>query len=214
MPGRVRIALFNTGVGLKKYDPDPHWQVVAASNNPQFKPRPALMTAIGAGYEPFFLPNDAARSQWIASAKEVAVFLNRLPVVDPSLSDPRKYVVYTFRTTFDLGGMLPHTAFLRGRLLAGNHVTAIRLNGRNLDMPKCHWNAALDQWAEFRADRGFVEGTNVLEIDVFNNNSKDSGVVCRVELEGFASRAGAAETTDHEMREMRRWSDSQKRSNL
>ena len=45
MPRRVPIKLFNTGVGLKEGDPDPHWQLVARSDDPHFKPRPAVVTA-------------------------------------------------------------------------------------------------------------------------------------------------------------------------
>ena len=42
MPKSVPIVLFNTGVGLKEGEPDPHWQVVARSDDPKFKPQPAL----------------------------------------------------------------------------------------------------------------------------------------------------------------------------
>ncbi len=41
MPKSVPITLFNTGVGLKPGDPDPHWQIVSRSDDPTFKPRPA-----------------------------------------------------------------------------------------------------------------------------------------------------------------------------
>ena len=46
MPRRVRIKMFNTGVNLKVGDPDPHWQLVARSDDPKFKPRPAMVTSI------------------------------------------------------------------------------------------------------------------------------------------------------------------------
>ena len=194
MPGRVRIALFNTGVRLKKEAPDPHWQVVAASNDPQFKPRPALVTAIGTGYESFFLPNDPARSQWIASALD-GIMRFGPSIISHSQRSPRGRIVYTFHTTFDLSGMLPDTAILQGRLLAGNNVAAIRLNGRNLDVPKYKWTKSLIHWATFQTDRGFVEGINVLEIDVFNDCYEGNGhVLCRVELEGSALRAAVGTT--------------------
>ena len=44
-PAGRRSKLFNTGVGLKEGDPDPHWQLVARSDDPHFKPWPAVVTA-------------------------------------------------------------------------------------------------------------------------------------------------------------------------
>ena len=44
MPRRVRIKMFNTGMNLKEGDRDPHWQLVARSDDPKFKPRPAVVT--------------------------------------------------------------------------------------------------------------------------------------------------------------------------
>ena len=116
MPKSVPIKLFNTGAGLKKGDPDPHWQVVSRSDDPNFKPRAAVVVkpvpANGA--------DNPSRSQWIA------------PSGDFWLPDD---VVYVFRTTFDLTGLLPSRAALRGRFIADDRVIAIRLNGRRLKVP-------------------------------------------------------------------------------
>ena len=103
-------------------------------------------------------------------------------------------MTYTFRTTFDLAGAAPETAVLRGQFLADNHVTAIRLNGRNVDVPKQHQGVPFAYWAEFKVADGFVAGTNVLEIDVLNkdprrppdNSPHFSPMALRVELHGSA----------------------------
>ena len=49
MPRRVAIQAFNTGAGLDEGQPDPHWQLVARSDDPSFKPQPALVTAVVLG---------------------------------------------------------------------------------------------------------------------------------------------------------------------
>ncbi len=128
------------------------------------------------------LPNDPARSQWIslfADTGEKAY----LP----------EEVTYTFRTTFDLTGTSPDTAVLQGRFMADNHVDAIRLNGRHVDVPAhdCggDWRQGyrFQEFHDFKATHGFVEGTNVLEIVVFNGDfdfrpGRRSPMLCRVEL--------------------------------
>ena len=79
----------------------------------------------------------------------------------------RNGVVFTFRTSFNLKGMRPSTAFLHGRFVADNHVRAIRLNGHEVSVPR-HGYEEFGYFHGFSSDRGFVEGLNVLEIDVEN----------------------------------------------
>ena len=176
MPKSAPIQFFNTGKGLKTGDPDPHWQIVSRSDDPHFKPRPAVVVnpvpANGA--------DNPSRSQWIA------------PAADFWLPDD---VVYTFRATFDLTGLLPSRAALRGRFIADDMVIAIRLNGRRLKVPLQHEGEPYVHWTNFSANAGFVKGTNVLEIDVLNANLRispserhamktRSPTYCIVELEG------------------------------
>jgi hypothetical protein len=102
---------------------------------------------------------------------------------------------YTFRTTFDLVGRAPESAVLRGRFLADNHIDAIRLNGQSVTVPEHGTSAPFDQFHSFAAKSGFVTGTNVLEIVVYNLPSlrlqrDDTPMALRVELEGVALRAG------------------------
>ena len=185
MPKSLPMVLFNTGVGLKEGDPDPHWQIVARSDDPSFKPRPAIVVRAGL---PEDLQNDPARSQWLSPLGEVV-----LP----------EEVVYVFRTTFELKTPFSRAA-LRGRFIADDRVVGIRLNGRSLNVPLQHDGEPFCYWTKFRAAAGFVKGKNVLEIDVLNANpatppsqrrTAKSRVGCRVELEGeiFCEPASSGE---------------------
>ena len=179
MPKSVPITLFNTGVGLKEGDPDPHWQLISRSDDPKFKPRPSRVRVAGNAA----LENDPARSQWIS-------------LVGGEVKLPED-VTYVFRTTFDLTGMLPSTAVLRGKCIADDRVTAIRLNGRRLTVPLQPDGEPFIYWTEFHATAGFVKGINVLEVDVLNagpfsppsqRRLMKSRMSCRVELEGEVCR--------------------------
>ena len=171
----MRIKVFNTGFGLKEGDPDPHWQIVARSDDPRFKPRPAVVTHINYSW-PESRPNAPAESQWLS--------------VDRELTPVPNWVTYTFRTTFEVPGLLPGSAVLRGRFIADNHVKAVRLNGVAMSVDE-HGYSELVWFAGFSGKKGFVEGTNTLEIDVDNGdpNGGDAGasvsaMMLRVELDG------------------------------
>jgi hypothetical protein len=180
MPRRIPMQLFNTGMGLKPGDADPHWRIVAVSNDPRFKPRPAVVTRIDMSkmntsqidreLSPYLAENPA-RSQWVSTADGM-----------PSVPNG---VTYTFRTTFELADMTPGSAFLHNptSILMCGQVKAIRLNGRRV-MMELDANGA-PQW---RADQKFVEGTNALEIDLQSGNPAQPGtaspVLLRVELSG------------------------------
>ncbi len=174
MPRRIPIRLFNTGIELREGDPDPHWQLVARSDQPHFKPRPAVVTAVDFG---FWLANYAARSQWIST--------------DNGPPELPNGVTYTFRMTFELADVPPEGAVLRGRFIADDYVAAIRLNGKQLPVPE-HRKAVppFDCFSdEFSVASGFVEGANALEIDVVNSGEpsapRESGHMgLRVELGG------------------------------
>jgi hypothetical protein len=174
MPRRVNIKLLGTGVNIKPGDDDPHWQLVARSDDPKFKPRPAVVISLK---DSRYLENQPSRSQWISVAK------------NPTMPDD---VVYTFRTTFDLTDLRPQTAVLHGRFAVDNHVEAIRLNGRQLHIIR-HGHEEFGLLHAFSTERGFVEGVNVLEIDVKNGDPDDispaSAVLLLVELEGSALTA-------------------------
>lgn len=174
MPKRVRIKMFNTGVNLDVGQRDPHWQLVARSDNPRVTPLAAVVT-------------DASPNPWLANQRDRSQWLT-------TVASTPNGVVFTFRTTFDLKGMRPSSAVLRGRFVADNHVSAIRLNGRDVSVPE-HSYEDFSFLRSFSSNHGFVEGLNVLEIDVENLSpganapSHFNPMGLLVELEGSAMSA-------------------------
>jgi len=144
--------LWNTGCGVNVGEPDSHWQLVARSDQPNLTPRAAVVTECNASR----VANDPKRSQWIS----IVANPSQLP----------EGVVYTFRSTFELpDGAYLDRAIISGRFWADDHVEAIRLNGKKVDVPfhECGWQAATYA-VEFNIREGFVKGKNVLEFDVLN----------------------------------------------
>ena len=76
-------------------------------------------------------------------------------------------VTYTFRTTFELTGRRRGRPSA-GRFIADNHVTAIRLNGTAVSVPNTATKNLSANFTRSRSRKGFVDGTNVLEMEVFN----------------------------------------------
>jgi hypothetical protein len=168
---RIVLPVFNTGAGCKEQSSDPHWQIVAVSNDPEFQPRQALVTTPNRRWR----ADAPERSQWISMTPRWQQF---------SPND----VTYTFRTSFELGDdVLPETAVLKGWFIADNMVRAIRLNGKSEPVPDQVWDAA-DLFRGFTLKQGFVRGTNMLEFDVENlnpvNHRVSSPMGLRVDLEG------------------------------
>ncbi len=184
MPGRRPIAVFNTGIGLKEGAPDPHWQIVARSDDPHFKARLAVVTSRGTGWERVvWLENEPRRSQWISLANG-----------PPEVPDG---VVYTFRTTFELADARLETAVMRGWFVADDHVIAIRINGKPVQAPPWQDGDFLDRYKTFWIREGFVEGANVLEFDVLNGQQLGRGggaspMGFLAELEGTCVTGGRA----------------------
>ena len=194
MPGAVPIGLFNTGIGLKYGDPDPHWEVVSRSDDPTFKPQPAIVVSRDAAYyakqvypgkpqNPYESKEALARSQWVS------------PIGDVDLPEG---VVYVYRTRFDLTGMLLSRTMLKGRCLADDHVVAVRLNGRSLKLPPQHVGRAVHLLDWFLCHLGICErrqraGDRRVErrspqASRGGPHREVSNRRLRVELEGTASR--------------------------
>ena len=186
MPRSTPIVLFNTGIGLKKGDADPHWQVVARSDDPKFA---------------------RGRRWWCGRESR-----GTCKTIPPARNGSRlgnvvlpEDVVYVFRTTFDLKETSFSRAALRGKFIADDRVVAIRLNGRNLNVPLQHDGEPFLYWTKFRAAAGFVKGKNVLEFDVLNANpftspsqrrTSKSRMCCRVEMQGEVFGSGEASGGD------------------
>jgi len=173
MPRWVPIKVFNTGIGLKEGDEDPHWQIVARSDQPDFMPQPAVVSMLPMG---MWCGNDPRNSQWISTGE--------------GWQDLPNGVTFTFRTQFELLDALPKSAVLVVRFMADNHVNSIRLNGKELPVPNHEYNHPFTRFTKLTLREGFVRGPNILEIDVFNGVlEKDVNILSpmcfRAELEGW-----------------------------
>lgn len=202
MPKRVPIRIFGTGAGLKAGEPDPHWQVIARSSDKQFQPRPAMV------FEPVrrvsqangkdvleqvfehgvWLANDPPNSRWISLAQETIPFGE----------------VVTFKTTFDLTGLMPQSVEMEGQYIADDQVVAVRLNGHPWRVaPESEGHSAFTVWRVFQIPAGhFVAGENSLEVDVLNQALPDDErqvggyLAFRAQLKGTALTNGRSESRE------------------
>ncbi len=163
-PRWTPVKVFSTGLSIEEGRPDPHWQLVARSDDPGFKPQAAMVVTLSnRAYE----KNAPARSQWISIG-------SKLPKVPNG-------VTYTFRTTFELPSA---KAKLSGGFVADNHVGAIRVNGKAMPVPEHPFSPP--EWRPFVFSEGLVKGLNVLEFDVENGAAWESAetgpMALRVEL--------------------------------
>jgi len=176
---RIPIEVFGTGIGVKAAEPDPHWQLLAATNEPNLRPRAAtVVRSLG----PNWVAGSPGAARWIAGCPEWYVLF------PPGGG-------YTFRTTFELGDdALLETATLFGRVFFDAKIHAIRLNDQDIPaseprwQPKYEWEKA-ESVRAIAIARGFVVGRNVLDIAVEAGKTPFAGAAMsslgiRVELEG------------------------------
>jgi len=145
---RGTIDVHSTGLGLKKGDRDPWWQVVAATGDPRFQPEAALVVP--------------ARKYWGGRSSHSVQWVST--TAGPKNISP-KNSTYTFRTTFDLTEMLPETAIIEGWCMVDANLVDIRLNGRSVPLPESNHNLATYGHG-LTLDQGFVNGVNFLEVEV------------------------------------------------
>jgi hypothetical protein len=149
---REPFPLYSTGVGLARGDADPHWQLVAVSTDPEFKPQPAIV----ADPTDKYFADSRERAQWVANNKDHSFMPNGCR--------------WTFRTQFDLSGFDPSTARIAGRIGADDFVVGVRLNGVELPPPVGATQEDLFiKGLDLTMEKGFVPGVNTVEIVVENN---------------------------------------------
>jgi hypothetical protein len=150
------IDIWNTGYGLTIGDSDPRWHIIAGPDASQNWPIPAVVGQAASVYR----DNAPDESQWIS-------------VPEGTTKGVPPNTTYTFETTFNLSGFDLSTVRVIGQMLADNGVSAIRLNGKPVDIVP--WEERVGDY-DFRTfhvvkiNDGFIEGKNRLEIDVFNTS--------------------------------------------
>ena len=92
-------------------------------------------------------------------------------------------VPYTYRTSFNLSGLVPSQVAIHGRFAADDSMTDLRVNGASSGVP----GGSFGSWTNFTLNSGFQSGTNLLDFDVVNNQAggaqNPSGL--RVEFTGL-----------------------------
>lgn len=152
------ISMWNTGVGLKPGDTDSRWRLVSGSEIGGPYPRGAVVTIGDTGS---YKDNKPEVSQWISIAEE------SYPGVPPES-------LHTFQTSFELNGYDLDTVYIVGQILVDDAINELRINGHSV--PFKRWVTTWDEYDfmsfhPIEIFEGFVEGTNVVEIDVFNSPS-------------------------------------------
>jgi len=160
----VPLPLYSTGVGLAPGDADPNWQIVASKNNPDFVPQQAIVTA------PFQddPPTTPQQAQWISLASELTLY--------PSQAQ------YTFRMTFNLKESDTRLDRIEGGFRVDDLITAIRVNGTSVPVPKHTTSSFKKGPISFFLDGNLLKaGKNLIELDVrnagkhFDEFGKDKG---------------------------------------
>jgi len=151
IPVPISLPRYSTGIGLAIGDADPHWKVVAAKNDPNFVPGPAIVAAPQRSYA----RHDPRRSQWVSLTA-------KLTVLPPAAQ-------YTFRMTLDLTKSDLRPNRLRGSFSADDLVIAVRINGEAVSVPKHESKTFKEKPVPWVIDGSLLKlGKNTLELDVLN----------------------------------------------
>jgi len=165
----MAIPLFNTGVNgsgglLANTTIDPHYSVIAAPN-----PYNTAYTGTGSdttGPMPWL--DDGPNSRWIG--------------VTPWMAEWRPTGTYTFRTTFDLSGMIPGSATINLSIVADN-TCDVYLNGVHTGITTPF--EKFDSFSNYSISSGFINGVNTLDFSIYEPGSTPCGL--RVEMTGYAT---------------------------
>jgi hypothetical protein len=172
------IGLHNSGYGFVVGDEDPYWRVINGPHGAITGSKFAIVCVPDVRY----MPNDPKSSQWVSMEGWREALPNS---------------TYTFQTTFDLTGFDLATVRLFGRMLADNGINEVRVNGKPIIIESWVDNTPGQQFIQpqFRSvnvSEGLVEGTNTIEIDVWNGImqparrvNEPNPMALRVEWEGF-----------------------------
>jgi hypothetical protein len=185
------IGLHNTGHDIDVGDQDPNWRVISGPADSFSEPQFAMVCVPDVRY----LPNERETSQWVSMAN----WRNATP-----------NSVFTFQTTFDLTGFDLTTVQLFGRFLADNGIREVRVNGKPAELESWSDNVLGQKFEhpQFRTvnvTNGLINGTNVIEIDVWNGTFVQTAaptpnpMALRVEWQAFGRKTSSPldVTADH-----------------
>lgn len=154
------LPLHNTGAGAVEGSPDPNWQFVGDSNDPNLVPRPATVAGAYVTTIPgkqSYLPNSTT-SQWISTQGT----LTRMPAG-----------TYTFRTQIDLTGLDPAMVKILARVAADDEISHVRVNGHEVRLPALgDRGRQYTRFHDLPLGDGLVAGINTVEFDVLNTRDQ------------------------------------------
>lgn len=160
------IQLFNTGVNasgglLPNSTVDPHYSLVSA-------PAPFTTAYTGNGNNDVQWLADGPNSRWLG--------------VSTWLAEWRPTGTYTYRTTFDLSGMIPSSATINISI-ASDNTCDVFLNGAHTGITTPY--EGFRAFSSYTINSGFTDGLNTLDFSVYEPGSTPSGL--RVEMTGYAT---------------------------
>ena len=166
-PKTLPVPIFNTGQGLVPGQPDPHWQIIAVPGDAKLQPRPATVApaTVHRAWDKFTSP----QSKWISVTADT--------VAPPGM--------FQYRTQFDLGGIDPSSVVLKCGFAVDNRLVAVRLNGREIAVPRHSEKIEYNSFVKFQIDcQGLKPRQNTLEFVVENTGPGNSWSGLRVEFQG------------------------------
>jgi hypothetical protein len=168
------IPISGTGVGLSSSTVDPNWTIAAGPLGPT-----SLTVIPDLGPIFAYWTNNGPGAKWITPTGNPLDFL---PPGD-----------YTFRTTFDLTGLIANTGSFTGTFFADNTVADIRINGVSLGIS----GGGFKDPTNFVLNCGVIctAGANTLDFVVTNTSSSSSPLGLRVDIAGTADAASAPPPT-------------------
>ena len=151
---RIPVLAHGTGDGVTAGSPDPNWELVAVSCQPNWKPR-AASVVVDPRTE---YSANSADSKWVSTTP----IMESAPAAD-----------YTYRTTVDLTGFNPATVSVNATLSADDGVTAIIVNGKSCPMPDAILNLSATDWRKAShslaiTNVDWVAGINRIDVVVLN----------------------------------------------
>jgi hypothetical protein len=170
IPGVYNTGVNNDGTLAAPGSVDQHWTLIL-SPDPSF-PGP---NAFIASPKKSSWSSDGPISQWISPAADA--------------TKNRKGGSYKYRLSFNLSGLNPASALVKGSWVSDNNTTAVILNGITTGITgPSNSGSQPSNGSQFQFTTGFVAGVNTLDFIVSNGGGSPTGFRC--EITGVASSGG------------------------
>jgi len=171
IPGIANTGANNDGTLAPPGSVDSHWSLILSAD-PSF---PGPSAFIASPPNPTWSSN-GPKSQWISPAA--------------TGTQNRHVGAYKYRLSFNLTGLNPASALLKGSFVSDNNTTTVLLNGviTGITGPS-NFGKQPSNGTNFSFNTGFTVGVNTLDF-IVNNNGGPTAL--RVELTGIASAGGVS----------------------